>query len=236
MKNIVIIPTYNEASNIKELVGQLLKLTRANLDILIIDDNSPDGTGRIADELSQQSESVQVLHRSLKQGLGPAYLAGFKKVLNQNYDLICQMDADFSHRPADLLRLIDQAILTKKFVIGSRYVYGSRINNYNKKRLFLSRSANYYYKITLRLPANDLTSGFRCFPRQLLQQIQLENFFSNGYGFLVEFAYRVNQAGFGFVETPITFIDRKNGQSKLTSAIVRESLFLPWRLKSIKTF
>ena len=227
----VILPTYNEAGNIDRMVEALgPKLTHNDDRILIVDDNSPDGTGRIADRIAAENPRVQVLHRSRKQGLGPAYLEGFKVALGADADLIIQMDADFSHDPAYLPRLLAASELAD-LVIGSRYVPGGGITEWGQVRRLLSRGGSLYSRAVLRLPVRDLTGGFKCFRREVLAGIDLNEVAASGYSFQVEMTWRVAKAGFSIMEVPITFRERQQGDSKMTTAIIAEAA---WRVPAMR--
>lgn len=220
MKTVIIIPTYNEYDNIRPLLEQIFTYAPAS-DILIVDDNSPDGTGKLADEISAQNPRVHVMHRAGKLGLGTAYIAGFKYAVEHQYDAAFEMDADFSHDPRylpDFLRVIESADL----VIGSRYVKGGGTPNWSLLRRFISGGGNIFARVMLGIPVHDCTAGYRCYRRQVLESIDLESIESQGYAFQVELAYRVYKRGFKIVETPIIFLDRRVGKSKMSRAIFLE--------------
>ncbi len=230
---LIIFPTYNERENIEKIVHSVLPLDPRN-NVLIVDDNSPDGTGDIADRLSEQEEKVSVLHRENKQGLGRAYIAGFKWAIERKFDLIFEMDADFSHSPEyikDFLREIQNYDL----VIGSRYISGVNVVNWPIGRLLLSYYANAYTRIVTGLPLRDATGGFKCFRRKVLETIDLDGVTANGYSFQIEVSMRVWKKGFKIKEIPIVFTDRIAGTSKMSKRIVREAIWMVWwmRLKSI---
>lgn len=229
MKSIIIIPTYNEKENIGRLIEEIRKLNR-NFHILIIDDNSPDGTGRIADGLAGKHSEVSVIHRRAKLGLGTAYIAGFKYALKNNYDLVFTMDADFSHQPKYLIDLLEEA---KEYglVIGSRYIKDGGIQNWPLHRLILSRGANVYVRMVTRLPIFDSTGGFNCYQREVLEKINLDKIISDGYAFQIEMKYRLWKKGFSLKEVPITFIDRTRGTSKISKRIIFQALFLVWKVR-----
>jgi dolichol-phosphate mannosyltransferase len=221
MKTLIIIPTYNELENLPSLLTEIFQYAPAT-DVLIVDDNSPDGTGELADRLSLEDARVHVLHRSGKLGLGTAYIAGFKYAIEQNYEAAFEMDADFSHDPRylpDFLAKIEQADL----VIGSRYIPGGSTPNWSLIRRAISGCGNIFARFVLRLPVHDCTAGFRCYRRAVLEQIGLDTIQSQGYGFQVELAYRTYRLGFRIVETPIVFMDRRVGKSKMSRAIVFEA-------------
>jgi len=228
MKSIIIIPTYNEKENIEKLIEEIRKLDR-DFHILIIDDNSPDGTGRIADGLAQKYSEIFVIHRQCKLGLGTAYITGFKYALKNNYDFIFTMDADFSHQPKYLIDLQEKA---KEYdlVIGSRYIKDGRINNWPLHRLILSRGANIYVRMVTGLPIFDSTGGFSCYRKESLEKIDLDTITSDGYAFQIEIKYRLWKKGFSFKEVPVTFIDRTRGISKISKRIIFQALFLVWKL------
>jgi len=228
MKSLIIIPTYDEKENIGILIEEILKLNK-DFHILIIDDNSPDGTGNIADGLANKYPQVSVLHRPAKLGLGTAYITGFKYALENNYDLIFTMDADFSHQPKYLIDLLEKA---KEYdlVIGSRYIKDGEIKNWPLHRLILSRGANIYVRMVTRIPIFDSTGGFNCYRREVLEKIDLDTIISDGYAFQIEMKYRLWKKGFYFKEVPITFIDRRRGKSKISKRIIFQALFLVWKL------
>ncbi len=218
---LVVVPTYNEAVNLPLIVPQILAQD-PRLDVLVVDDNSPDGTGRLADQMAAADMRVHVLHRPGKGGLGKAYLAGFRWALERNYELVFEMDADFSHDPkflVDFLRAVEDADL----VIGSRYKTGVNVINWPISRLLLSLGANQYARCITGMPIMDSTGGFKCFRRRVLEAIEFETVPSLGYAFQVETTYRALRAGFRVVEVPIVFRDRRVGQSKMTGKIVLEA-------------
>ncbi len=225
----IVIPTYNENENIETLSRDILALNK-NFQIIVVDDNSPDGTGNILDNLVPKYPSLKVVHRSKKSGLGSAYGEGFKLALEEKADFILQMDADFSHQPAYIPRLLEAA-KHADLVIGSRYVRGGGIKNWNFTRRFLSRLANLYVRIVTAMPVSDATSGFKCFRREVLENIDLDKISSEGYGFQIEMNYLVWQKGFRIKEIPIIFYERRLGKSKLSRRIIAEALWLVWRLR-----
>ncbi len=229
MKYLIVIPTYNEIQNIEKLVQSVLKVA-PEPDILIVDDNSPDGTGQFADGLAAKTPRIKVLHREKKLGLGSAYVAGFKYALSRDYDYVFEMDADFSHNPETLPAFIEKS-LTFDLVIGSRYVNGISVVNWSLKRLLLSIMASLYVRLILSLPIRDTTSGFKCFRVAILKAIDLEKIKSDGYAFQIEMNYRAYRRGFKIHEMPIIFIDRHSGTSKMSRHIVMEALLLPWSLR-----
>ena len=231
MRSIVVIPTYNERENLVPLVTQLLALPDA-VDVLIVDDNSPDGTGRLADTLVETHPSrVHVLHRSGKLGLGSAYVAGFTFALRHGYDRIVEMDADFSHQPEDLPRLL-AAAEAADVVIGSRNVPGGRVVNWSPLRYAISRGGSAFARVMLQLPIHDCTSGFKVFRRHVLEQLDLTALRANGYAFQVEVNYACARSGQRITEVPIVFPDRRRGASKMSWRIVAEAAWLVVRLRT----
>ena len=226
----VILPTYNEAENLERIIGAILEHLPESRRVLIVDDNSPDGTGKIADRLAEADESVAVLHRERKEGLGPAYLAGFRVALDGGAERIIEMDADFSHDPSYLPRLIE-ATERADLAIGSRYVPGGGITDWGPMRRFISRGGSAYARTALGLPIKDLTGGFKCFRRIVLETINLDTIEARGYAFQVETTYRAIKAGFRVVEVPITFKDRADGTSKMSKSIVAEAM---WRVPAMR--
>jgi glycosyltransferase involved in cell wall biosynthesis len=215
LKSIVIVPTYNEAENIRLLVSDILSLPVA-IEVVVVDDNSPDGTGQIADELATVHPAVHVLHRPGKMGLGTAYKAGFRYGLEQGYERILTMDADFSHPPADIPAMIELSRTQADLVIGSRYVRGGGTHGCTLPRKMLSWGANAFAKTVLGLQAMDCTAGFRCYRRQVLESIDLATILSNGYSFLIEMLYRCQRRGWRVGEVPILFENRRRGASKIS--------------------
>ncbi|MFA5014654.1 MAG: polyprenol monophosphomannose synthase [Actinomycetota bacterium] len=230
MKTFVVLPTYNESENIKEFVHCVFKL-HPEFNILIVDDNSPDGTGMIADEMSREDNRVSVIHRPGKLGLGTAYIAGFKYALSQGADLIFEMDADFSHRPEYLTDFIEAA---KKYdlVIGSRYVNGVRVEGWQFRRLLLSKFANIFVSYMLILPVWDFTAGFRCYRRRVLESIELDKIKSDGYAFQIEMTYLTFKHNFSVFETPIIFRERKGGISKISRKVINEAFWITLKLRA----
>jgi dolichol-phosphate mannosyltransferase len=226
----VVLPTYNEAENLERIVAATLDQLPASGRILVVDDNSPDGTGEIADRLADSSEAIEVLHRARKEGLGPAYLAGFQIALDAGADRIIEMDADFSHDPAYLPALIE-ATETADLAIGSRYVPGGGVSDWGPMRRFISRGGSAYARAALGLPVRDLTGGFKCFRRRVLEAIDLDTIEARGYAFQVETTYRAIKEGFRVVEVPITFKDRTDGTSKMSKSIVAEAI---WRVPAMR--
>ena len=218
---VVLIPTYNERENLPSLISALLAL-KLDVDVLIIDDNSPDGTGALADDLSQQTKAVHVLHRTKKQGLGAAYAAGFTWALKQDYQYIISMDADFSHDPADLPSLIATKD-DRTVVIGSRYIRGGKIVGCDWRRYLNSWGANIATRLLLGLPARDTTAGFKCYPRSFLADLDLNHLLANGYAFQVEMLLSAVKSGYRLQEVPITFVDRRAGKSKISGELGRSA-------------
>ncbi|MBT0662794.1 polyprenol monophosphomannose synthase [Geobacter pelophilus] len=229
MKAIVVIPTYNERDNLTKLVETVLSQSE-EVSVLIVDDNSPDGTGALADEIAAVTDRVTVLHRSGKLGLGSAYRQGFKLALNMGADCIVEMDADFSHDPATLPRFFEM-LTTYDVVIGSRYLNGISVVNWPLRRLMLSYFASVYTRTITGLHISDCTSGFKCFKRSVLEEIELDDIKSDGYSFQIEMNYRCMERGFRIGEIPIIFIDRHAGTSKMSKKIVREAVVMVWKLK-----
>lgn len=230
---LVVVPTYNERVNVPLIVPAILGQD-PRIDVLVVDDSSPDGTGELADQLAAENPRVHVLHRSQKEGLGKAYIAGFRWALDHGYDLIFEMDADFSHDPRFLPTFLD-AIQDADLVIGSRYKTGVNVINWPISRLLLSLGANQYARIVTGLPLADSTGGFKCFRRRVLEAIPLERVRSNGYAFQIEMSYLAWRKGFRLKEIPIVFTDRVEGQSKMNRKIVREAVWMVWwlRLRSL---
>ncbi|MBK7348700.1 MAG: polyprenol monophosphomannose synthase [Gemmatimonadetes bacterium] len=226
---LVIVPTYNEASNLPQIVPAILKQD-PRLEVLVVDDNSPDGTGDIADRMAQTKTRVHVLHRQAKEGLGRAYLAGFRWGLDQGYQAMFEMDADFSHDPAFLPRFLE-AIEHADVVLGSRYATGVNVINWPISRLLLSLGANLYARGVTGLPLSDSTGGFKCFRREVLEAIDFSKVKSNGYAFQIEMSFRAWKKGFRLKEIPIIFHDRVEGQSKMSKRIVREAIWMVWWLR-----
>jgi dolichol-phosphate mannosyltransferase len=225
---LVIVPTFNERDNLPALVDGLLQ--HANVTVLIVDDRSPDGTGDLADAFARQHPGrIDVLHRTPPRGLGRSYIDGIRRALKTPVDLICQMDADLSHDPRQLPQLV-AATDRADIVIGSRYVPGGTIVNWPRQRQLLSRFANIYIRAVTRLDVQDCTSGYRCWRRAALGALPFDRFTSDGYSFLVEMLYVAAQLGYRIAETPITFVERREGESKLTSRVLAESALTPWRL------
>lgn len=225
LRTLVVMPTYNERRSLPVTVAGLLAVPR-ELDILVVDDNSPDGTGDIADGLAANSDRVFVLHRRKKSGLGNAYIAGFRWGLGHDYDIVVEMDADGSHRSTDLPALLDAVAGGTDVVLGSRWVPGGEVVNWPGRRQLLSRSANTYVRLALGIGLRDATGGFRAYRRHVLETLELGDISAQGYCFQVDMAWLSRLAGFTIVEVPITFVEREYGRSKMNSAIVAEALFL----------
>ena len=226
----VVLPTYNERENVPAIVPVILAASPL-VDVLVVDDNSPDGTGRIADDLAAREPRVRVLHRQRKDGLGRAYLAGFAEALAAGYGRIIEMDADFSHDPARLPALLDA---DADLVLGSRYVRGGGTAHWGLGRRLLSRGGSLYARTILGVPIRDLTGGFKCFRRKVLENLDLVTVRSSGYAFQIELTYRTLRRGYSVVEVPITFTDRRVGKSKMSRAIVAEALWMVWKLRFSK--
>lgn len=231
---VVVIPTYNERENLPVVCQKVIEATGGGVHLLIVDDNSPDGTGVLAEELAKQYPQIHILHRQRKEGLGRAYVAGFGKALEMGYRLVAQMDADLSHDPADLPRLL-QAVEQSDLVIGSRYIAGGDVSNWSPQRYWLSFFANQYVRLITRLPVRDATGGYRCWKSEVLEAIHLTTIRSNGYAFQIEMAYRAHKLGFRIQEIPITFTERRAGKSKLSGRTIWEAIWLPWKLRFGKT-
>ncbi len=226
----LVLPTYNEAENLEPLVVAALANLPDSARVLVVDDNSPDGTGQLADRLAIAEARVEVLHRARKEGLGPAYVAGFRQALAAGASRILEMDSDFSHDPADLGRLL-AATEEADVAIGSRYVAGGGVENWSALRQGISRGGSTYARFVLGLPIRDLTGGFKCFRREVLEAIDLEAISSRGYAFQVEMTYRAVQLGFRVTEVPITFRERRAGASKMSRSIVLEAA---WRVPQLR--
>jgi len=227
-KTLLIVPTYNERDNLPPLVGRVGALP-IPVDILVVDDNSPDGTGQLADELARKNSHLNVLHREEKNGLGRAYCAGFAWALERDYEFILEMDGDFSHNPDDIPSFVEAA-QNADLILGSRYRNGIRVINWPLKRLVLSMGAGQYVRTITGMPYTDPTGGFKCFRRHALQSIDLESVRSNGYSFQIELTHKIWRQGMRIEEVPITFTDRFQGSSKMSGKIVREALWMVWSL------
>jgi dolichol-phosphate mannosyltransferase len=231
----LILPTYNEADNVEPIVGAagdvLAGASPAGFRVLIVDDGSPDGTGRIADRLAAERDWLEVLHRSEKNGIGPAYLAGFRHALDRDAGFLMEMDSDFSHDPADLARLLAAVNAGADLALGSRYVPGGGVSDWGLLRRLVSEGGSTYARWVLGLKVRDLTGGFKCFRREVLEAIHFDGVRSRGYAFQVELTYRAVRAGFRVVEVPIVFRDRRVGQSKMSWRIAAEAMVLVPRLR-----
>ena len=225
---LVVVPTFNERANLPTLIAGLMQ--HPNVKVMVVDDQSPDGTGEVADALAREHAGrIEVMHRTERRGLGRSYIDGIRKAIREPVDVVCQMDADLSHDPAslpDLVAATDRADV----VIGSRYIPGGQILNWPLRRRVLSRFANAYIRIVTRLSARDCTSGYRCWRREALAGLPLDRFISDGYSFLVEMLYVASLRGCRIGEVPITFAERRQGESKLSRAVLLESAITPWRL------
>jgi dolichol-phosphate mannosyltransferase len=231
MRATVCLPTFNELPNIELMLRALGDVLRPGDCVLVIDDSSPDGTGEAADRLATELDFVDVLHRERREGLGPAYIAGFRRALAAGAELVLELDCDFSHDPADVPRLIDAAENGADVVLGSRYVAGGSVANWGLVRRTISRGAGWYTAFFLQMGVSDPTGGFKCFRRQVLETIDLDAIGSHGYAFQIETTYRAKRAGFRVVELPIRFSDRERGRSKMSRAIVFEAI---WRVPLLR--
>ncbi len=234
MRYLVIIPTYNEKENIQKLIPELLAKYN-DIDILVVDDNSPDGTGKLVEEMSVGNSRIKLIQRSGKLGLGTAYVEGFKYMISNGYEAVVQMDADFSHDPAEISNFLEN-IKTADLVIGSRYIKGVNVINWPMRRLLLSWFANQYTKIITGLPVKDATGGYKCIRRKVLESIDLSSVKSNGYSFQIEITYKAWKKGFSVLEIPIVFTDRTEGHSKMSKKIVREAVLMVWKLRAQSIF
>ncbi len=228
-KSLVIIPTYNELDNIKKLVPDILNRYK-DIDVLVVDDNSPDGTGKYIADLSLSDNRLKYMKRERKLGLGSAYIAGFKYALQNNYEYILEMDADYSHDPIEIKNFL-KAIENNDVVLGSRYLTGVNVINWPMRRLLLSYFANFYTRLITGLPVNDATGGYKCFRREVLEAINLDRVRSNGYAFQIEMTFKAWKKGFMIKEISIIFVDRMKGKSKMSKKIVREAIVMVWKLR-----
>jgi glycosyltransferase involved in cell wall biosynthesis len=230
---LVIVPTYNERDNL-EIIAERLRTSVPDVDLLVVDDGSPDGTGELADKLAAADEQIHVLHRTRKAGLGAAYVAGFGWALERGYDVAVEMDADGSHAPEQLPRLLD-ALHDADLVLGARWVEGGKVENWPFARKLISRVGNTYARLALGIPLRDVTGGFRAYRRQVLEEIKIDQVVSQGYCFQVDLAWRAWRSGFRVVEVPITFVERVRGESKMSNAIVAEALWrvTAWGFRSV---
>ncbi len=234
MKALIVIPTYDEKDNIREIVAAVLQQD-SRLEVLIVDDNSPDGTGAIVREMMRSEPRLNLIERAGKMGLGTAYCEGFSFALERDYDLVFEMDADFSHDPKELLKFIEE-IEQSDLVIGSRYISGVNVVNWPMSRLILSYCANLYTRIITGMPIRDATGGFKCFRADLLRKIDFSHIKSNGYAFQIEMNFKSWKAGARIKEVPIIFVDRRSGVSKMSKNIIYEAAFLVWKLKLSSLF
>jgi len=230
-KTLVIVPTFNEKENLPLLVEAVFNIV-PHVNILVVDDGSPDGTGQLADELAGRDSRIHVMHRTRKEGLGKAYVAGFDWALEHGYELIFEMDCDFSHRPEHLPDFLEAA-KDADLVLGSRYIKGGGTENWGLSRKIISRGGNMYARAVLGLPYKDLTGGFKCFRRKVLETLDIHNLFSFGYCFQIELTYRAHNRGFKIAQVPIIFPDRTRGQSKMSGKIFKEAFFTVWKLRRI---
>jgi dolichol-phosphate mannosyltransferase len=226
----ICLPTYNERENLERMLHALCEVLPADGSVLVIDDGSPDGTGELADRLAGEIANVAVLHRQHKEGLGPAYIAGFRRALADGAELVLEMDCDFSHDPADVPRLL-AAAQQADLVLGSRYVEGGGVRNWGRLRRFISEGGSTYARVILGTKVRDLTGGFKCIRRAVLETIALDRIDSKGYAFQIETTYRAERAGFRVVEVPIVFVDREKGHSKMSRSIVLEAV---WRVPLLR--
>lgn len=227
-RRLVIVPTYNERDNLAPLAARIVGLPVA-VDLLVVDDHSPDGTGELADELASQNPNIHVLHRATKDGLGRAYISGFVWALERGYEFVFEMDGDFSHNPDDIPQFL-QAAEEADLVLGSRYRKGIRVINWPLRRLMLSLAAARYVQIVTGMPFTDPTGGYKCFRRRALEAVDLQQVRSNGYSFQIEMTHKIWRQGLRVTEVPIVFTDRFQGTSKMSGKIVREALLMVWRL------
>ena len=227
---VVCLPTYNELENLERMLHALQPVLGPDDQVLVIDDSSPDGTGELADRLAGELSHVAVLHRERKEGLGPAYLAGFRRALAEGAELVLEMDCDFSHDPADVPRLLSAAE-SADLVLGSRYVPGGEIEDWSRARRFISAGGSFYARVLLGVPVRDLTGGFKCYRRAVLETIDLDAISTKGYAFQIETTYRALRAGFRVAEVPITFADREQGASKMSKTIVLEAM---WKVPALR--
>jgi len=226
---LIIIPTYNELDNIQKLIPDILNRYE-NVDILVVDDNSPDGTGNYVSILSQSNERVKIIRRENKLGLGTAYITGFKYALQNKYNYVFEMDADYSHDPGEIENFF-RAIKENDLVLGSRYLSGVNVINWPMRRLILSYLANFYTRFITGLPVHDATGGYKCFRREVLEAINLDKVKSNGYAFQIEMTFKAWKRGFRIKEISIIFLERSKGKSKMSKKIVREAILMVWKLR-----
>lgn len=229
-KTLIIIPTYNEADNIKGIISKVINLNVPDLAILVVDDNSPDETGNIVAKISAKDSRIRLIQREGKLGLGTAYVAGFKYAIKEKFDYIFEIDADFSHDPDEIPKFLEKAE-SYDLIIGSRYIAGVNVVNWPLSRLLLSLGANWYTRIITGLPVYDCTGGYRCFRRAVLESIDLDEIHSDGYSFQIEMTFKVWKKKFRILELPIVFTDRVKGNSKMTRKIMREAAWVVWKLR-----
>ncbi len=229
MKTLIIIPTYNELENLPRLIPEVLSKDE-NVSVLIVDDNSPDGTAAFVESQMKNNNRIHLIKRPSKQGLGTAYIAGFKYALQNNFQIIFEMDADFSHDPKEIPRFLDE-IKNSDVILGSRYINGVNVINWPLRRLLLSSFANLYTRVITGMPIHDATGGFKCFRREVLEAINLDQVRSNGYAFQIEMTFKAWKKGFKVKEIPIIFVDRVKGKSKMSKKIVREAVTMVWKLR-----
>ncbi|MFQ5864091.1 MAG: polyprenol monophosphomannose synthase [bacterium] len=234
-KILVIIPTYNEAENIEIIISKIIALNIPNLFILVVDDNSPDQTGKIVKNICNSDSRISLIQRSAKLGLGTAYVEGFRFAIENNFDYIFEMDADLSHDPNEIPKFLEKA-KTYDLVIGSRYVAGVNVINWPLSRLLLSLGANWYTRVITGLPLRDCTSGFKCFKREVLENLDLRNISSDGYSFQIEVNYKAWKKNFRICEIPIIFVDRVKGNSKMSRKVMHEAAWMVWKLRLLGFF
>ncbi|MCG8606485.1 polyprenol monophosphomannose synthase [bacterium] len=230
-KTLIIIPTYNESENVEAIISRVIDLNVANLFILIIDDNSPDGTAEIVERISKSDLRIHLIKREKKLGLGTAYVEGFKFAIKGRYDYIFEMDADLSHDPKAIPRFLEK-MPKYDLIIGSRYISGVNVINWPLSRLLLSLGANWYSRMVTGLPVKDCTSGFKCFKREVLEAIDLNQISSDGYSFQIEMTFKAWKKNFNIYEIPIIFVDRTKGSSKMTRKVMREAAWVVWKLRA----
>ncbi len=233
-KSLVIIPTYNELDNMPKLIPLVLS-QNDNVHVLVVDDNSPDGTAKFVEEQARDNDRIHIIKREKKKGLGTAYITGFKYALKNDFDYIFEMDADFSHDPTEINNFL-VAIKENDLVLGSRYIHGVRVQNWPMRRLLLSFFASVYTRLITGLPIRDATGGYKCFRRKVLEAINLDLVKSNGYSFQIEMTFKAYAKGFKIKEIPIVFVDRVKGKSKMSRKIVREAVIMVWKLRIQKIF
>ncbi|MCH7678157.1 polyprenol monophosphomannose synthase [candidate division KSB1 bacterium] len=229
-KTLIIIPTYNEADNIKGIISKVINLNVPDLAILVVDDNSPDETGKIVAKISAKDSRIRLIQREGKLGLGTAYVAGFKYAIKEKFDYVFEIDADFSHDPDEIPKFLEKAE-SYDLIIGSRYIAGVNVVNWPLSRLLLSLGANWYTRIITGLPVYDCTGGYRCFRRAVLESIDLDEIHSDGYSFQIEMTFKVWKKNFRILELPIVFTDRVKGNSKMTRKIMRVAAWVVWKLR-----